>query len=548
LVAEVAVKGTDNPALVREVYEAIGTQAGQSTTRSQLQADINAVFATGFFADVEAVPSDTPLGVRVTYTVRPNPLVKSVRTEGATVIPDEVLEEIFGPQQGKVLNYGKLQQGVDQLEAWYADNGYVLASVSDVRSTPDGSVVLVVSEGVIEDIRVAGNTKTRDFIVTRELSTTSGEVFNRNRMQKDLQKVFALNLFQDVNLSLNPGKDPSKVIATVNVEERSTGSLSAGGGVSSSSGLFGSVSLTEQNLGGNNQDLGLDVQVGTEELLFDINFSDPRIAQWETPTSFNTSIFNRISNNVVYDDDQDIVRLGSNFTFVRPIGGNWRASYGAQQQFVSISDGEDDSPLTLDGAANSLSSLRLGLVNDRRNDPLRPARGSVFRISTDQSVGIFQDGLTRNKPEISYSQFVPVNFTQFSDSSPEALAFDVRSGTMLGDVAPFDAFVLGGGNTVRGFEEGRVGTGKSFAQASAEYRFPILNFLGGVLFMDYGTDLGSAAEVLGNPTESQDLLGSAYGLGAGLRIQSPLGAVRVDYGFGQGEDGGRFHFGIGEKF
>ena len=67
------------------------------------------------------------------------------------------------------------------------------------------------------------------------------------------------------------------------------------------------------------------------------------------------------------------------------------------------------------------------------------------------------------------------------------------------------------------------GTSQSFALASAEYRFPIFDFVGGVLFADYGTDLGRSDQVFGNPTSAQDLLGSAFGVGAGLRIQSPLG-------------------------
>lgn len=550
LVAEVLVTGTDNPDLIQEIYEAIATQAGQTTTRSQLEVDINQVFSTGYFSDVEAVPSDTALGVRVTYEVRPNPVLRSVSAENTSVLPDEVLEEIFTPQQDRVLNLGDLQNGVARVEDWYAENGYVLASVTDVRSSPNGDVVLEVAEGVIEDIRVEGNSKTRDFIVTREMELEPGAVFNRDIVQGDLQKVFDLNLFQDVNLSLGPGENPDNVIATINVEERNTGSLSAGGGVSSGAGVFGTVSLSQNNLGGNNQTVGLDVQVGTEELLFDVGFTDPRIAHWETPTSLNANAFNRISSDRVYDDDQDVVRLGTNVTLARPvINENWRASLGVQQQFVSINDRDDDEPLTLDGDTNTLSGVRFGMVRDKRDNPILPSRGNVFRISTDQSIAaLFDDGLTRNKAEVSYSHYIPVDFVKFEGDSPEVLAFDVRTGSIFGDTAPFDSFLLGGANTIRGFDEGRVGTSQSFGMATAEYRFPLYKFIGGTLFADYGSDLGTAGEVFGNPTSAQDLLGSAYGVGAGLRIQSPIGAVRVDYGLGQGEDSGRLHFGFGEKF
>ena len=550
LVAEVLITGTDDPELIEEIYRAIATQAGQTTTRSQLELDINQVFSTGYFADVEAVPSDTALGVRVTYDVQPNPIVRSVSTDNANVLPEELLDEIFASQQGQVLNFSELQLGVEQLETWYADNGYVLASVTDVRSTPNGDVVIEVAEGIIEDIRVAGNEKTRDFIVTREMELQPGDVFNRDTVQTDLQNVFDLNLFQDVNLSLEPGDNPDNIVATVNVEERNTGSLSAGGGLSSGSGIFGTVSLSENNLGGNNQSVGIDLQVGTEELLFDVGFTDPQIAHWETPTSLNANAFNRISRDRVYDDDQDLIRLGTNITLARPvINDNWRASLGVQQQFISVNDRDPDEPLTIDGSTNTLSSVRLGLVRDLRDNAALPSQGSVFRVSTDQSIGLlFSDGLTRNKAEVSYSHYIPVDFLKLQGQSPEVFAFDVRAGSIFGDTAAFDSFLLGGANTVRGFDEGRVGTSQSFGLATAEYRFPIFNFIGGTLFADYGTDIGSAGGVFGNPTSAQDLLGSAFGVGAGLRIQSPIGAVRVDYGIGQGEDNGRLHFGFGEKF
>jgi len=85
----------------------------------------------------------------------------------------------------------------------------------------------------------------------RELELKPGRVFNRNTVQKDLQRVYGLGLFEDVQVSLNPGQDPRKVIVVVNVDERNSGSVAAGAGISSASGLFGTVSYQQQNLGGN---------------------------------------------------------------------------------------------------------------------------------------------------------------------------------------------------------------------------------------------------------------------------------------------------------
>jgi outer membrane protein insertion porin family len=566
LVAEVVVEGTDDPELIDQVYKVIRTRAGEVSTRSQLREDINAVFATGFFADVRAVPSDTPLGVRVTFEVKPNPVLKAVRTEGTKVLDLEVLRKAFAEQEGRVLNFGKLQAAVEEIEQWYADKGYVLAKVIDVRTSEDGTLTLEIAEGEIEDIRVQGNTKTRDFIITRELKTKPGDVFNRNQIQEDLQAVFNLNLFQDVNVGLNPGRDPNKVVVVVNVEERRTGTLSGTLGVSSATGVFAGLSVSEENLGGNNQKASFNVQVGTNETLFDLNFTDPRIATLEIPTSYSVNISNQQSSSFVFNegltlpngDPVRINRLGGSITFSRPLGGNWRASLGARVQFVEArnSKGEQErfdvlgNPITFSASGqDSYTSLRLGLIHDTRDNLNTPSQGSVFRLFTEQSVRLFQNGLNANRLEASYSQFIPVKLFETRSERPQVLAFDVRAGTTLGDLAPYDAFPIGGGNSVRGFFEGGIGSGRSFATATAELRFPLFDPVGVVVFADYGTDLGSGAAVIGNPAAVRSKPGSGLGLGAGIRIQSPLGPLRIDYAVGQGEAGrAQLHFGIGEKF
>lgn len=579
LVVEVAVAGTEDPDLINRVYGAISTKAGEPTTRSRLQSDINAVFATGFFADVRATPEDTPLGVRVTFTVKPNPVLQAVQTQGAQVLPQSELDRIFAEQKGEVINFGELQRSVQAVEQWYTDNGYVLAKVTDVRSDDSGTVTLQIAEGVVEDVRVKfigedgsetdsqGNPlrgNTREFIITRELKTKPGDTFNRDVIQEDLQAVFGLNLFQDVNLSLDPGQDPEKVIVVVNVKERRTGSLNGTLGVSSSTGVFGSIGISESNLGGNNQTLNANIQVGARETLFDLSFTDPRIATEEIPTAYNVSVFNRRSSSFVFDgqfglpngDSVRIDRVGLGVTFSRPLGDGWQGSLGTQVQFVESKDADGvnrphdilGNPIVFSASGqDAYTSLRLGLVRDQRDNPTAPRQGSLLRFSSEQSLRLFESGLTSNRLEASYSFFVPVNILRQNDT--EVLAFDIRGGTVLGDLAPYDAFPIGGSNSVRGFFEGEVGSGRSYATVTAEYRFPIFNPVNGVIFADYGSDLGSATAVLGNPAGVRGKPGSGLGIGAGLRIQSPLGALRIDYGIRDFNfDGGQLSFAIGEKF
>lgn len=599
LAAEVLVttaEGELSAELQNAAYEAIRTQPGQTTTRSQLQEDINAIFATGFFSNVSAQPEDTALGVRVTFVVQPNPVLRNVQvqanvgTKVPSVLPEKIVDDIFREQYGSILNLRRFQEATKRLNEWYQKNGYVLAQVVDApQVAADGTVTLQVAEGVVEDIEVNFRNKegedtndqgepikgrTREFIITRELELKPGRVFNRTVVQRDLQRVYGLSLFEDVQVSLNPGKDPRKVIVVVNVDERNSGSIAAGLGASSASGLFGTLSYQQQNLGGNSQNVGAELQVGERELLFDLRFTDPWIAGDPYRTSYTVNAFRRRSISLIFDggddeinlpnEDEDtprVRRLGGGVNFTRPLSRNtfarseWTASTGLQYQRISIRDGDGDiSPvdelgneLSFSGdGSDDLLTLQLGAVRDRRNNAVRTTTGSLLRFGVEQSVPIGQGNILLSRLRGSYSQYLPINFTRFAEG-PETVAFNVQAGTVLGDLPPYEAFSLGGSNSVRGYDEGEVGSGRTFIQATAEYRFPIFSVVGGALFVDVGTDLGTGDNVPGDPAGVRGKPGSGFGYGLGVRVQSPLGPIRIDYGLNN-EGDSRLHFGIGERF
>ncbi len=576
--------------LEQEIYDVITTKPGRATTASQLQRDREAIFATGYFTGLPEVdPQDTPIGVKVVFTVLPNPVLKEVKVEGGAVLEAGVIDRIFTPQFNKVTNLSRLQAGIKELEKYYQDRGFVLAQIVDVKSEQNGNVTLTVAEGVVEDIKVgflneenktqnADGTPvkgiTREFIITRELNLKQGDVFNRSAVQSDLQKVFGLGIFDDVNVGLNPGTDPRKVIVTINVKERNTGSISFGAGLSSSSGLFGTFSFQQSNLGGNNQRLGFETQVGQNDLLFDVNFTDPWLAGDPYRTSFTANIFNRRLISFVFDSPVGILnpnfdtngnrledinprenRLGFGFSFSRPLDNNINASAGFRYERVTITDNNGNtSPFDRLGNQLSISPsgtddlflFQLAAAQDLRNDATRPTSGSVLRVATEQSIPLGNGSIFFNRVRLSYSIYYPVSLINLSEG-PQTIALNFQTGTVIGTLPPYEAFRLGGSNSVRGWDEGKIGTGRSFAIISAEYRFPIFSIVGGVLFAEFGTDLGSGNSVPGNPAGVRDKPGSGGGYGLGLRVQSPLGNIRIDYGLAT-NGGTQFSFGIGEKF
>lgn len=595
LVAEVLVQapqGELTPDLINLVYSVIETRAGRTTTRTQLQQDINSIFATGFFADVDALPEDTDLGVRVTFIAQPNPVLTDVRVTGNQVLPQSEIDRIFADQKGDIINLLDFQDGILELNQWYQQNGYVLAQVvAAPRVSEDGVVTLEVAEGVIESIEVRfvndqgetvdaeGNPlrgRTQDYIITREFETQPGDVFNQSQIERDFQRVFGLQIFEDIVPGLEPGtNNPREVKLIVNVTERSTGSVAAGLGFNFTGDIFGTVSYRQDNFGGNNQKLAAEVQLSTRDLLFDVSFTDPWIGGDPFRTSYTANAFARSAINLNFDggpneinlpdpnnpgslvtgDRVRVRRLGGGVTFSRPLNNGWTVSVGTLFQNISTRDASGNvspvdaagNPLTLSGTGiDNLWTIPIGATLDRRNDAFNPTSGSILRVNTEQSIPIGRGSIFMNRLRGSYSHYIPVSFINLSEG-PQALAFNIQAGTILGDVPPYEAFALGGTNSIRGYEEGEVGGGRSYAQFTAEYRFPLFSFLGGALFFDAATDLGSGSSVLGTPGPSRGKPGSGFGYGAGVRVQTPLGPLRIDYGFSnQGE--GRIHFGIGERF
>ena len=291
------------------VYDAMEVRPGGTTTRTQLEKDLTAVYATGWFSDVRILPSDEPLGVRLDVTVAPNPVLSAVELEEQDVLlPEDVLQEAFAADQGKTINLVSLQKRLTRLEEWYAEQGYSLARVlGPSRITPEGVVILTVREGRVGDIEIAftnedGETTNedgepirggvKDWVISRELVTRAGERFNRRVLQQDLERLYGTGLFSDINVSLRPiPADPGLVDVVLKIQEAKTGSLSGGLGYSGVQGIYGQVSFSEDNLFGRAWRTTSQITYGQYGGLLDVAFHDPWIKGDPYRTAFRMNVF-----------------------------------------------------------------------------------------------------------------------------------------------------------------------------------------------------------------------------------------------------------------
>ncbi len=597
LVSEVAIttdRGQLEPGIEAKIRQAITIKSGESTTTDRLKQNLEAVRNLGDFSKVEIVPEQTPKGVRLNFVVELYGTLKQVKIKSlpndSSILKATAIDEIFKSQYGKKLNAIELKAAVGKLNELYKKEGYSLAQVAGVEElNPDGILNLVVAEGAIEDVRVRflnakgdaldENKKpftgtTRPFIITREAELKPGKIFNQNTALKDRQRIYGLRIFNDVRVSFAPGTDPAKIILQFDVIEGKNLSVLPSFGYSSREGFFGAFNLGQLNFGGNNQKLTAQAQLGQQNsTAFDVSFTDPWIGTDPNRTSYTVNAFQQRSLNSNFEggktplfvpgttDVPRILRQGAGISFSRPLNGDpfdstLSGSLGLQYQRVSTIDA-GGSIVPKDSGSNDLSfsktgrddllMVQLGLSQDLRNNPADPTQGSLLRLGVDQSIPVGLGNISMTRARASFSQYVPVKLVNFDPKGNESLLFNVQGGTILGDLPPYEAFALGGASSVRGYENGAVGTARSYVQATAEYRFPIVSFLGAGIFADYGSDLGTGNSVPGNPAGARSKPGSGFGYGAGLRLlQSPIGPLRLDYGINTlGET--RIQLGAGDR-
>lgn len=567
VVTDVQVVGASED-LQQSIREVIQTRVGGETSKSQLQQDVKAILNTGLLTQARVHSQSIASGLSVVYQVKPV-VVRSLQLSGAKALTLNVAFERFKLQLGNPISPAAISEGVEQINQWYTQNGYTLARVLSVQPSLDGVLTLKVAEGVVDNVkfrflnedgkaineqgRIQGRTQP-DFL-RRELKIKPGQIFQENLMQQDLQHLYQLGLFQNVKVVLEGNARLVDVI--YNLTEIPAKGVNLGGGHNQDSGIFGTVSYKDQNVGGVNQKLGMDVQVSPRDLQFGASFTSAYRPSHPDRLGYQIKAFSHRGISETFDginlpnDDQVRERqFGGSITWQRPIA-DWQTSLGLNYTRTSVRD-RDGKISPLDALGNPLSFSGTGIddlttvsftaIKDQRDNFIYPTQGSVLSFSTAQSIPIGQGNISMNQLRASYSQYFPVQLLGKS----EVLAFNIQGGTTIGDLPPYEAFNLGGINSVRGYGSGDVGSGRSYVLASAEYRFPILNFVGGI-FADFGSDLGSGDTVLGEPGVVRGKPGTGFGYGVGVRIDSPIGLIRADFGINDQGDS-RLQLGFGQRF
>ncbi|GMY24105.1 outer envelope protein 39, chloroplastic [Fagus crenata] len=299
--------------------------------------------------------------------------------------------------------------------------------------------------------------------------------------------------------------------------------------------IIGSLYIKHPNLFGGSEKLDVSWDKGLYDSNVLVAYRRPR-PEWLAQQSFviQHSISPEIGVHGVPMDNfsrtgsggVNLSRLSAGVDLNEPASSKWSSTTSIKFEHIhplnddgrSISRDLDGFPVTCSGSSHdSMVVIRQESRFAKAND----CSFSRFSLQIEQGIPVLSKWLIFNRFKFVASKGVKLG--------PAFLLTSLTGGSIVGDMAPYQAFAIGGLGSVRGYGEGAVGSGRSCLVANNELQFPLNKMLEGAFFLDCGTDLGSGHQVPGNPALRQGKPGSGIGLGYGLRFKSQFGHFQVDY-------------------
>jgi len=507
--------------------------------------------------------------VTVTYPIREGNRfqVRKVDVEGDLLVPKEKLLADLGVKPRTWFKRSLLGEDLKSLAKLYNNMGYAYADVEPRQKVNERydfiDLAYHITKGervTIQKVDIAGNERTRDKVIRRSLAVGEGDLYNADAFEATKSRLEQLDYFEAVRLKTSPGSRPDLMDVTVEVMEKKTGSLAAGLGYSSQDGATGNVNLKERNLFGLGIVADAKANISGRRNSYEGSLSYPWL--FDLPLSASIRGYKAVTKELNYVRDSE--GFGANVAYPLPIPllSEWTMNTGFSrdssklggfdqlfaQSVVSYYSRQGVNPQKF--LSTDENALSMSMTRDTRNNAVLPSAGSKVNFGTRIS-GFGGDVAFSN----CFSEgiyYYPLFWRT---------VFKVRaSGSLLlpsGDnPIPFDRrILLGGIGSIRGYRYGEIGPRDQYGNViggdrslftNIEYFFPLVQQfkLNGVAFFD----VGNAWNVANSPWPKD----VKAGYGIGIRWISPMGPLRIEYGWKvnplKGEDSGAFAFAMGQLF
>ncbi|HWX16085.1 MAG TPA: outer membrane protein assembly factor BamA [Chthoniobacterales bacterium] len=562
---------------------------------TQLQQDLDSVkefYQNHGYIDVEVKGvrkerENGPMIITIAITEGTQYHVGKISISGYAATTEQKIRALLKMKEGAVYSPKALHDDAKAVADAYGSGGYV-----DTLIVPEGApagpgridVHYKIEEGdrfFVQRINIVGNTRTKDKVIRREVLVAPGDVFNTVRVDVSKKRLENLGYFSKVETYPDDTGVAGRKDLTVQVEEKRTGSFTFGGGYSTVDSLVGFAELTQGNFDlrnwpaftGAGQKFRLRVQYGTQRKDVILILTEPWFL--DRPFSVSGQLFYSEANYLSSLYDQ------RDYGFVlearKPLSSYIYATLGYRLESLEIFNvASDISPaLAQELGTQTKSQIYTSFVFDRRDNPLLTRTGQRVTISPYIAGGF----LGGNDQIYGWSAEGSQYFHMWWDTIL-LLNGEIATVSNWGggsDVRIFDRLFLGGSNNLRGFDYRDVSPkdenkeplgGKSMARTTVEWTFPIIEKARGAIFYDIGFvnpdawDFSEQTQFIpAKPRPvgstkpprvpiSYDNIASDFGVG--LRLDLPIGPLRLDYGIPVQKAGttgsGKFNFSVGYQF
>jgi len=547
-ITAIVVEGNEN--ISKDlIISQITSNLGDVFSKESIEKDVKAIYELGYFKDVRVKLESFREGYKVVFVVVENLAVKEINITGNTVVSKEEMREVMILQEGQIFSQKILKNDLTRISQLYKDRGYLLINIKDINFDEEGKLWINISEGRLEKIVIEGNDKTKEKVITREINIKPGDLFDFEKVKKSLQKIYNLGYFEDVTMKLEPGSEEDVVVLVIKVIEKNTGKFGIGAGYNSEEGLMGFASIEEMNLFGGGQKVGAKLELGGRTT-YKVSFLEPWLAN--TPTSLGFDVYDTTTNQEDKEGEEviaeyDEIKLGGRLIFGRKISDS--INLGLELKTERVNYDLISGALPEDTNEGLTNSLMPTFSYDTRDNVFDPTSGWYSSLSIEKAGGFLRGDYNFTKYNLTLRTYLSTDFfkdifniggfKKITDNlSKGVLAFRAMGGMADTDLPSFAEYQVGGMDTVRGYDSGEFSGDKSLV-FNAEYRFPLAENFQAVLFVDWG----QAWDI----EESIAIADLKFGRGVGVRFDTPIGPIRLDYGINE-EGIGKTYFSIGHTF
>ena len=567
VVSKVDVKGLEKISK-EEALKNVKVKEGDQFIPQEAIDGAQKIFQTGLFASVEpSVEREANNTVAITYIVEENPIVKDIEISGNTLFTEAQLEQALGIKEGELLNGNLLNPDNNGIIKLYNKGGYTTARIETINVSKEGDIKIGLTEGMVDSVvfkkvnskrenerstEYKAKLRTKPYIFERSQSVKPGEILESKNVEATIRDLYRTGIFTSIEPVVSGSEtDPNARTVEFLVEERPTTTINGSISYGTSVGLVGGLKLADTNFLGRGQEASINLEASNKgDKTFDISWFDPWLKNTERVQA-GGSIYWRES----VDDNAGPLDVEK----VRKIGTRWTIGKGLNDKiYVRLSARYDHYKEILGSKqindTYNLIALTPSLIYDSRDNSYAPTKG-IYSTLTYEKGDLIKDKRKYDQFEADLRAY---HHTFFKDKN--VMAYRVVWGSTGSGTPDALRFSIGGAETLRGYEYGKFEGFNKF-HATVENRTQINKTLQFVTFFDIGNAWQKSTVVGGRKINTPDRHNASNfadlkkGVGVGIRLNTPIGPLRFDYGWpldpeekGGQKTGGKFYFSFGQTF